>query len=446
MNSLRGRYILEIALAIMLSLVAFGVVVLAALALHFDLQASAEGVNLARTAATSLPPPTLGMQLPGLAHEVQEWTVATGGRITIYDRAGHLLMTVPRPRPAGWPRPSLRPGIQLGRVPIVRSVVRMRDRIVAAEIPVSGDLDVLRDMALSLLAALALSILLARTLARRLIARVLLPVDRMARRAREMQRSGEVVPFPGTSGGPDEFSRLAGVLTDLTRDLEARRLRDRHLLAEAAHELRTPLEVMRGNLGLLRPESDAPLEERMKSFASIDRAINRLSRLSEDILMLERVARPSPPERLDVGHVLEEVAEDAVAAYPSRTITVSPPPAGLCVDADAQKLQRILWVLVENADRYTPPEGEIHLEAGRTAGGAVRISVIDEGPGIPPEEIGRVFERFFRGRGARSTEGTGLGLAIAHASAASMSGTLTLANRPGGGVEATLVLPASSSS
>lgn len=438
-RSLRARYVLEITSTMVLSLTLFGVAVMGALAIHFYLQARADGTKVAETVASSLPPAS---NIPGdlfFTREVLEATAATGGRARVYDRKGHLLATAPIPR--GWPPPSLSEGFQMGRVAVVRSVVRTKDVIVAVEIPVRADLDVLRDTAVSLIILLAVSALVVWALARRSVTHVLLPVDRMTRRAREMLVSGQIMPFPQAPGGPDEFTRLADVLTDLTRDLEARRLRDRHLLTEAAHELRTPLQVIKGNLSFLHPLSGAAPEVQRESFDSLDRAVARMSRLSEDLLMLEHAAAPSRSlESIDIPPLLREMQEDLAAAYPERKVTVSSAGDGLLVDADRQKLQRILWVLVENAHRYSPPEGELRIEAARTPEGMVAIAVKDEGPGIPPDEIGRVFERFFRGRRGRAVEGTGLGLAIARASATSMGATLTLENRPEGGTAATLTL------
>lgn len=441
--SLRTRYVLEMTIVMGIAFFVFSVAVFGTVAVHIFLSARTEAFGIANATAESLLErgPQIGSQ--ELDRALQEFAASAGTHIFVYTPSGQLLTQMPEGIQA--PKMPGVSGLVLGSHPMERAVVVTSTGTVATELPLTPFLDLMKDLALSLVVLLSVAILVVGLLARRTVARVLNPVDGLTRRAREMQRTGEVGPFFERSGAPDEFTRLADVLSNLISDLEERRLRDRRLLAEAAHELRTPLQIVKGNLAFMRPEADVDEGTRRDSMASIERAVVRISKLTEDILFLEQASEPPrEQETFGVVDLLEEIVEDAEAGLPGRHVVLVPPQEGLSVTTERMKLTRLLWILLENALKYSPEAGNVFLRARRSQGG-VAIEVMDEGPGIPTEDLPRVFDRFYRGKGQRQSEGTGLGLAIARALAASLGARLRLENRKEGGLLATLTLPVNAS-
>jgi signal transduction histidine kinase len=206
----------------------------------------------------------------------------------------------------------------------------------------------------------------------------------------------------------------------------------REFIANASHELRTPLFSLGGFLELLDDE-DLDQETRDEFLATMRDQVKRLSKLATELLDLSR---------LDAGHIdLERepvslagtarlVADEfgAVARQSQHELSVEADEDAVAV-GDEQRVVQILRNLVENAFVHTPPGTRVVVRAERARGG-VMLSVEDDGPGVPGEQLGHVFERFYRGDGSRAS-GSGLGLAIAHELALAMDGTLETESRPG---------------
>ena len=235
------------------------------------------------------------------------------------------------------------------------------------------------------------------------------------------------------------------VLHDITRLKHADEVR-RDFVANVSHELRTPLTAIRGYAEALRDEALAA-RERTRFLDIIDRHTERMTRLVHDLLRLARLeAGQEATDRAlcDIADVLERTVGDLRAradAKRQRMVCAVSDGAEHLV-TDASKLEDILRNLVENAISYAPEGSEIQLEAARRDG-QYHLRVLDEGPGIPPSALRRIFERFYRVDKARSREsgGTGLGLSIVKHLAERLGGEVHAANRPGGGASFTLVLP-----
>jgi two-component system OmpR family sensor kinase len=246
---------------------------------------------------------------------------------------------------------------------------------------------------------------------------------------------------PGTG---DELARLTAVLNGLLDRVSEGVASVRRFVHDASHEIRTPLASLRlGSEALLR--GDLPEGPRDLIVGNLEE-IERLSRLLDDLLALARAEgeparRPAAP--LDAAELVEFVAERvrplAEAGEVALEVAAGAPGAAT-VSGDRDALVRLFWNLFENAIKYTPPGGRVRVacEAGR---GAARIRVEDTGRGIASEDLPRVFERFYRGAGARG--GTGLGLAIARAIARRHGGDVAIESAPGRGTAATVTLPAS---
>ena len=243
-----------------------------------------------------------------------------------------------------------------------------------------------------------------------------------------------------TSGGGGAILVLHDI-TDLRRADQIRR----DFVANVSHELRTPLTAIRGYVEALLDEPLEPAETR-RFLEIIARHSTRMERLVKDLLRLARLdARQEllEPGPCDTRHIFNAIVADLAPVIEAKQQRVSVHvEADACsVQADPAKLHDIVRNLVENAVNYSPEQAEVRIAAGRGTGGLV-ITVADSGPGIPPEDLTRVFERFYRVDKSRSRPGgTGLGLAIVKHLVELHGGEAKAANRPEGGALFTVTLP-----
>ena len=244
-----------------------------------------------------------------------------------------------------------------------------------------------------------------------------------------------------------EYERLVDVLNGLLTRLDNAFATQRRFTADASHELRSPLTVLKGEIELaLRRDRD--VTEYRRVLASNLEEVDRLTWIAEDLLTLARsdsgVLQPRY-QATDVSgritRVLKRLQADARdKALELRLHTNGPVEAII----DPSLIDQIAWNLVENAVKFTPSGGRIHVSVTRD-GGAVVIEVSDTGPGIPQEAVERIFERFFRADQARTHSadvwGTGLGLSIVRAIAEAHGGTVQASNRPEGGAVFLVTIP-----
>jgi two-component system OmpR family sensor kinase len=206
----------------------------------------------------------------------------------------------------------------------------------------------------------------------------------------------------------------------------------RQFIADASHELRTPLAAIRGyaELGRRGELSD----ETEYSLTRISSQALRMSTLVEDLLLLARLDAGRPLERseVDLTRLVVDAVSDAHAAGPDHRWQLDVPDEPVAVTGDASRLAQVLANLLANARTHTPPGTKVTVALAPEAR-AARVSVIDDGPGIAPELLPRVFERFARGSSSRSRRNgsTGLGLAIVDAVVAAHHGTVEVASVPG---------------
>ena len=235
------------------------------------------------------------------------------------------------------------------------------------------------------------------------------------------------------------------VLHDITRLREADQIR-RDFVANVSHELRTPLTAIRGYAEALRDVS-LPAAERDRFLGIIERHTQRMDRLVRDLLRLARLEAKrevAHPEPLAIADVFETVITDLRPRLAARRqrVAITIAPGAERVVSDAGKLEEILKNFVDNAITYAPEGSQIGLEAA-LRDGHYEVAVVDEGPGIPPADLARVFERFYRADKARSREsgGTGLGLSIVKHLVERLNGRVTASNRPEGGARFAVILP-----
>jgi signal transduction histidine kinase len=246
--------------------------------------------------------------------------------------------------------------------------------------------------------------------------------------------------------GRDEIADLGASFNKMADRLEAEERSRRQLLADVAHEPRHPLAVMQGRLELmqdgrvdLEPEALLPLEDE----------VIRMTRLVGDLrdLSLAEVGGLSLNlTTIDVGALLERllVNLEPVAEAKAITLTANAAPDLPPITADADRIRQVLLNLIANALQYTEEGGKVTVDAVRD-GDSVRIAVADTGPGISPEDLLHVFDRFYRADKSRSraTGGSGLGLAIVRSLVELHKGQISVRSQPGEGTCFTVILPAS---
>jgi two-component system, OmpR family, sensor kinase len=207
--------------------------------------------------------------------------------------------------------------------------------------------------------------------------------------------------------------------------------RQRRFVSDASHELRTPLTAVRGQLEVLARRPDPDVTEVRRVEAVVGAELARIERLVEDLLTLARLDEEAPlrRRRFELTPFLRALAEDEAAAR----IELGPTPAGT-LDADPERLTQVLRNLAANARRAAGPEGRVEVSA-EARGGRVAVMVDDDGPGIPPAERERVFDRFHRSEAARDRDsgGSGLGLAIARSIIELHGGRIRVEDSPLGG-------------
>jgi two-component system phosphate regulon sensor histidine kinase PhoR len=236
------------------------------------------------------------------------------------------------------------------------------------------------------------------------------------------------------------------VFHDLTRLRQLENLR-KEFVANVSHELRTPLSLIKGCVEtLLDGAGDNPGQAR-RFLQIIARHTDRLTYLIEDLLTLSRLESGTAVLSLsetDLRELGGRTVEDLAARAAERgTRLVNEVPAGLTAHADAGRVLQVLFNLVDNAIKYGRPQGQVVIGGRATDGEFVELWVRDDGPGLPREALGRVFERFYRvdRNRAREQGGTGLGLAIVKHIVQSHGGEVRVESEPGRGAAFYFTLP-----
>lgn len=320
-------------------------------------------------------------------------------------------------------------------------------RVLAVPVPSGGAIVVARSLAAreealhriyrELLIAGPLAVLLASLAGYGLAAAALRPVEAMRRRA-----AGVTASTPGllpVSPARDEISRLAVTLNDMLSRLHTALEHERRFVADASHELRTPVALLRTELelALRRPRSVEELRLAIRS--ALDETI-RLSRLADDLLLLARAEEGSLPLRAE--HTgLTELFEGVAVRFANRAREagrhVRALPTDAYVEADPVRLEQALNNLVDNALTYGDGEVEIFAKA---TDGVVELHVADHGSGFDDAYLHQAFDRFSRADEARGRAGAGLGLSIVQLIAEVHGGSVGAANRAGGGADVWLTL------
>ena len=283
----------------------------------------------------------------------------------------------------------------------------------------AGDIDdAIRVARTALIGGFAVLLAVLAAVAWRLIGATLRPVEALRAGAEKITGTGstDTLPLPNSA---DEIRRLAETLNGMLGRLASSRRRQRAFVADAAHELRSPLASLRTQLDVAIVTGDEP------DPADLRAEVDRLTGLVDDLLVLARVddAAPPPPEHLDLPELAIEVADRFAAARVPVTVTTTTTPG---VRANRTAVTRALANVLDNAVRHAATA--VTVSVGPAAAGGAQVVIADDGPGIPVADRERVFERFARLHSARDrdTGGSGLGLAIVRELIGQQDGTVTL--------------------
>jgi two-component system, OmpR family, sensor kinase len=278
--------------------------------------------------------------------------------------------------------------------------------------------------------------------------RALAPIGRIAREARSLtaahlDRRLDLPP------GRDELTELVVTVNGMLDRLEAAFQAQERFVANAAHELKTPAAVVLGQTQVLAQQQRTP-EEYARFLASVQEEMQRIGQLVNSLLTLARADagfRLAATVAVSVNDVVTDAVQRCQSQAEQRRVRLLPLLAMPASDdpepmvmGDADLLNSMLMNLIHNGVRHSPSGETVEVEVGLDGAAAV-VAVRDRGPGIPPQFLGRVFDRFFRVPGGDREQGTGLGLAIAKGVAQMHGGSIEVANQPDAGCEFIVRLP-----
>ena len=319
---------------------------------------------------------------------------------------------------------------------------------IVVAIPLSEVAGTMARLLAILLAAAAAVLIGLAVVARALIRRELRPLERIGETAGAIA-AGDLSQRIEPTDERSEVGRLGvslnAMLAQIERafaDKEASEDRLRRFLADASHELRTPLTSIRGYAELFRRGADARPDDLAKAMRRIEEEAARMGLLVDDLLLLARLDQGRPLERapVDLATIAADVVADARAIAPERSIDLDV--AGACqIEGDETRLRQVASNLVTNALVHTPDGTPVRVRVAIDGNQAV-LEVSDDGPGIPPDQLELVFDRFHRvGARAEGAEGAGLGLSIAAAIARAHGGDIRLQSEPGHGATFRVLIP-----
>ncbi|HEX6310268.1 MAG TPA: HAMP domain-containing sensor histidine kinase [Acidimicrobiia bacterium] len=331
---------------------------------------------------------------------------------------------------------------------LVRRDVRGFYRVLAT--PLSGVDSAVRDLVRTILVTAAIVVAVGAGTAWLIVRRGLRPVDRMVDTASAIAGGDLSQRIEHDDDDRSELGRLATALDDMLAQLEhafterqESQARLEQFVADASHELRTPVTAIRGYAELYRRGGIPEGEALDRAMARIESESERMGQLVDDLVLLARLDQHQPLDTaaVDLAQLAADAVSDLRAVDPERPVTLEAA-APVVVTGDERRLRQVLANLLGNARVHTPPRTPVHVTVG-TDDGDARLVVADEGPGIEPAVRGRVFERFSRADRSRSraSGGAGLGLSIVAGVVGAHGGRLRADERPGGGARFSVWLP-----
>jgi len=307
-----------------------------------------------------------------------------------------------------------------------------------------GPDELLSTFALVLPLGVALALLMGSWISRRALA----AVDQIITEVREITDGRSLHRRLAEPLVKDELGRLAETLNQMMTRLERSFAALRRFTADASHELKTPLTVLRAGVERAITTPNLPQD----TLATLEETLQEIKRMTELVDALLTLARadegiaPLHREPVDLRAIVEEVREtgELLAEESGVRVDVATPPEPMVVSVDATRIRQLILNLLTNAVKYTPPGGTVRMQLG-AADGRVILSVADTGIGIAPGDLPHIFDRFWRADSARTRTGerpgAGLGLAISKWIAEAHGGRIDVVSRPGRGTTFTVTLP-----
>jgi len=363
---------------------------------------------------------------------VLDLAARTGADVQIRDQSGRIVMS----SPGHIAQASLR---------YSAPVVVRGERVGLAVVWFTGsgmspaDRGLLTDLLQAIAGAAGAAALLAMLTGLAVARRITRPVERIITATRAMGR-GQRTARVGQVAAPGELRELASAFDQMADGMDRQEQLRRDLVADVAHELRTPVAILQAGHEALLDRVTEPTPDQL---ASLYDEVLRLARMVADLQTL--AAADAAALRLSRGHCdlagLAATAADSLAGqFETAGITLVRRLAAADVLGDPRWLHQVVTNLLTNALKFTPAGGRVTIAAGPAEADAV-LTVTDTGTGIPADELPRIFDRFWRGRQSSQIPGSGIGLAVAAGLARAHGGRLSASSQPGRGTEMTLILP-----
>ncbi len=363
---------------------------------------------------------------------VLDLATQAGADVQIRDQAGQVVTSSP-----GF---SAQPGPQSSAAVVVRGESAGQADVRFTGSGLGGaDRALQTDLLRAIAGAAGLAALLAMLTGLAVARRITRPVERVIAVTRAMG-SGDRNARVGWVGAPGELRELAAAFDQMADTLGRQEQLRRDLVADVAHELRTPVAVLlAGHEALL----DGVAEPTPDQLASLCDEVLRLARMISDLQTLaaaDAAALHLSRRRCDLADIAATAADSLAGRFEAAGITAERRLAAAEIHGDPRWLHQVITNLLTNALKFTPAGGRVTIEAG-SAGAQAMLTVTDTGTGIPADELPRIFDRFWRGRQASPISGSGIGLAVAAELTRAHGGQLSASSQPGQGTRMTLTLP-----
>ncbi len=274
--------------------------------------------------------------------------------------------------------------------------------------------------------------------------RTVRPLERLASAAADVAH-GDLDRRSGLADRSDELGSLGRSFDAMADELARAESARRRFFADAAHELKTPLSVIDATTSALIDGVYAPDERHLRTIRDQSHLLGRIVDDLRTVSLAETSALPLHLEPVDLGELVRAAVGDVAVRAATIGIDVLdvPPTESAIASVDRDRMRQILAALLDNALRHTPPGGSIALELTRPDPATARVAVRDTGPGVPPDDLPHLFDRFYQADQARdrATGTSGLGLAVVRALALAHGGRVGVENAPGGGARFWVDLP-----
>ncbi|MGH9068166.1 MAG: sensor histidine kinase [Acidimicrobiales bacterium] len=357
----------------------------------------------------------------------------TGGEVQISDASGHLVATsggASKPRESAYVTPVMVDGARVGTVSVRIGTTGLG----------AADRQLRQSLTSAVAGAAGLAALLALVVAVFVSVRITRPLLGVIGAARAMA-AGNREARVGQTGAPGELGDLAEVFDHMADSLDREDQLRRALVADVAHELRTPLAVLQASCEAL---ADGVIEPGPDALSSLRDETLRLSRMVEDLEALSQAAAAGlslVKGPVDLARVVGAAADALALRFEAAGVALERDLAPVVVQGDPTRLHQVVANLLTNAIKFTPAGGRVTLQAGPGPDGRARVVVGDTGVGIPPDELPHIFDRFWRGSSAGRVTGTGIGLAVVAELVAAHGGEVEATSQPGSGTRIVVELP-----